>query len=47
LFALLFDFGVACFGSIFLPSREWEGTDRTLSTASGVEKVINPKPLLL
>ena len=47
LLALLFDFGVACLGSIFFPSRQWEGTDRTRSTASGLEKVMKPKPRLL
>ena len=47
LLALLLDFGVACFGSIFFPSRQWEGTDRTRSTASGLEKVMKPKPRLL
>ena len=47
LFALLLLFGVACLGSIFLPSNECELTLRTLSTASGVENVMNPKPLLL
>ena len=47
LLALLLLFGVACFGSIFLPSNECELTLRTLSTASGVEKVMKPKPRLL
>ena len=44
--ALLLLFGVACLGSIFFPSNECELTVRTLSTASGVENVMNPKPLL-
>merc|ERR1719187_2104374 len=46
LLALLFDFGVACLGSIFLPSRVWEGTASTRSTASGLENVMKPNPLL-
>ena len=44
---LLLLFGVACFGSIFLPSRLCEETLRTRSTESGDEKVMKPKPRLL
>jgi hypothetical protein len=47
LLALLLLLGVACFGSIFFPSRVWAPTTRTRSTASGVEKVMNPNPRLL
>ena len=39
--------GVACFGSIFFPSRLCEDTLSTRSTESGDENVMKPKPRLL
>uniref|UniRef100_A0A8W7P0A0 Uncharacterized protein n=1 Tax=Anopheles coluzzii TaxID=1518534 RepID=A0A8W7P0A0_ANOCL len=52
IFFVLFDcvlgrfFGVACFGSIFLPSSVCIGTCSTLSTLFGSWNVMNPKPRL-
>ena len=49
-FVLLFRFlflGVACLGSIFLPSKTWWGFCRTFCTEEASSNVMKPKPRLL